>query len=216
MPARFQVKQSFAIERRHVFVLVGTPVEGAVTAGMQAVVRVSDALSLTIPIHGIETVRRGGAESVALTSRYTGPEELELLRGLDLGGSLVEIAEIVEVAEEDAAAGPAGEASPELPVACALSPPALRERREGALRALRAQAEEIREIRGGYSLRFPAGDALLDDLVKVIQMERKCCAFLRFSLVVTPGEGPIWLELTGPEGTQELLTDILEISALTP
>jgi len=65
-------------------------------------------------------------------------------------------------------------------------------------------------------LRFPAGDALLDDLVKVIQMERKCCAFLRFSLVVTPGEGPIWLELTGPEGTQELLTGILEISALTP
>jgi len=177
-----------------------------VTAGMQAVVPVSAALSLTIPIHGVETVRRGGAESVALTSRYSGQEELVLLRGLYLGGS------IVEIVEEDSA----GEASPVLPVACALSPPALRERREGALRALRAQAEEIREIRGGYSLRFPAGDALLDDLVKVIQMERKCCAFLRFSLVVTPGEGPVWLELTGPEGTQELLSGILEISALTP
>jgi hypothetical protein len=42
-------------------------------------------------------------------------------------------------------------------------------------------------------------------------MERKCCAFLRFSLVVTPGEGPVWLELTGPDGTQELLSGILEV-----
>jgi hypothetical protein len=207
MPARFQVKHSFAIERRHLFVLVGTPVEGAVTAGMQAAVPVSAALSLSIPIHGVEVMRRGGGESVALTSRYSGPEELDVLRGLDLGGS------ILDIAEEDAATGLAIQALPALPVVCALSSAALRKRREGALRTLREQAQEIREILGGYSLRFPASDALLDDLMQVIQMERKCCAFLLFSLVVTPGEGPVWLEMTGPEGTQELLRGILNLPA---
>ena len=35
MPARFHVKHTFAIESRHLFVLVGTPVEGTLEAGMQ-------------------------------------------------------------------------------------------------------------------------------------------------------------------------------------
>jgi len=70
MPARFQVKHSFAIERRHLFVLVGTPVEGAVAVGMHAAVPVGPTVSLAIPIHGVEVVRRGGSENLALTSRY--------------------------------------------------------------------------------------------------------------------------------------------------
>jgi hypothetical protein len=203
MPARFQVKHSFAIERRHLFVLVGTPVEGTVTAGMHAAVPVGPAISLAIPIHGVEVVRRGGSESVALTSRYSRREELDVLRGLALGGSVLDIAE-----EDDTAAGPP---IPAFPVACTLSPDALHERRDGALHDLRAQAREVRETGGGYSLRFPASDGLLDELVKVIRMERKCCSFLRFALVVTPGDGPVWLELSGPEGTKELLRGIFDI-----
>jgi hypothetical protein len=87
----------------------------------------------------------------------------------------------------------------------------LRERQDGALNALCERATELRETASGYSLRFPASDEILDELVQVIQMERKCCSFLRFALVVTPGDGPVWLELTGPEGTKELLRGILEI-----
>lgn len=203
MPARFQVKHSFAIEKRHLFVLVGTAVEGAVTAGMHAAVPVGPTISLAIPIHGVEVVRRGGSESVALTSRYSRREELDVLRGLALGGSVLEITE-----EEDTAAGPP---IPAFPVACTLSPDALHERRDGALHDLRSQAREVRETASGYSLRFPASDGLLDELTKVIQRERKCCSFLRFSLVVSPGEGPVWLELSGPEGTKELLRGILAI-----
>jgi hypothetical protein len=207
MPARFQVKHSFAIEKRHLFVLVGTPVEGTVTEGMHAAVPVGPAISLAIPIHGVEVVRRGGSESVALTSRYSRREELDVLRGLALGGSVLELA-AEEPEPEDAAAGPP---LPAFPVACTLSPEALHERRDGALHDLREKAREVRETANGYSLRFPASDGLLDELMKVIQMERKCCAFLRFSLMVTPGEGPVWLELSGPEGTKELLRGILDI-----
>lgn len=100
MPARFHVKHSFAIEGRHQFVLVGTLVEGTLEAGMHAAVPVSAALFVSIPVHGVEMVRRGGAESVALTYRYSRPEELETLRNLTLEGTILEIKE-----EEDAAAG---------------------------------------------------------------------------------------------------------------
>jgi hypothetical protein len=96
MPARFHVKHSFAIEGRHLFVLVGAPVEGVLEVGMQVAVPVSAALFVSIPIHGIEMVRRGGAESVALTYRYFRPEELETLRNLHLGGMILEATEAEE------------------------------------------------------------------------------------------------------------------------
>ena len=38
-----------------------------------------------------------------------------------------------------------------------------------------------------------------------VDLERRCCAFLRFELTVEPGGGPVWLELTGPPGTREFL-----------
>jgi hypothetical protein len=202
MPVRFQVKNTFVVERRHLFVLVGTPLDGVVEAGMMVTVPQSATFSIAIPIEGVEMVRRGGTESVALTSPYSRLEELDILRGLDLAGAVLEI-----TGEESAP--PA--AAPGLPVVCALSPAALRERREGALRALRAQAQEVREIAGGWSMRFVPEDELLADLVRFIQVERKCCAFLRFALVVAPGEGPVWLEMTGPDGTRELLRELLEV-----
>lgn len=93
MPSRFHVKHTFPIEGRHLFVLVGTPVEGTLEAGMQVSVPVSTALFVSIPIHGVEMVRRGGAESVALTYRYSRPEELETLRNLALGGTILEVTE---------------------------------------------------------------------------------------------------------------------------
>src|SRR3954451_11780846 len=92
MAARFHVRQAFAIEKRHVFVLVGTALEGTVTAGMSAAVPLHGSLSITIPIDAVELVRRGGAESGALTSSYSRLEELETLPGLDLAASTLEIA----------------------------------------------------------------------------------------------------------------------------
>lgn len=203
MPVRFQVKHTFVIERRHLFVLVGTPLDGVLEAGMMITVPLGATFSIAIPIEGVEMVRRGGAESVALTSPYSRLQELDILRGLDLAGAVLEI-----TGEESA---PAAAPAAGLPVVCALSPAALRERREGALRSLRAQAQEVREITGGWSMRFAPEDELLAELVRFIQAERKCCAFLRFAVVVAPGEGPVWLEMTGPDGTQELLRDLLEV-----
>jgi hypothetical protein len=45
-------------------------------------------------------------------------------------------------------------------------------------------------------------------LAQLITFERECCPFLRFSLRLEPANGPLWLELTGPEGTKVFLQSL--------
>jgi hypothetical protein len=33
---------------------------------------------------------------------------------------------------------------------------------------------------------------------------------VRFLLLVEPGDGPVWLEVTGPEGTEDFLSTLLD------
>lgn len=98
----------------------------------------------------------------------------------------------------------------DLTIACTLSTPELQQRRSTLLQEVRAAALEVKEIASGFAYRFPSDDSLLGDLFTLIQLEHQCCPFLRFSLVVEAGDGPVWLELTGPPGTKEFLTSIFE------
>jgi hypothetical protein len=93
----------------------------------------------------------------------------------------------------------------DLPIACTLTAPELQERRSKLLETVRIAALEEKETADGFAYRFPSDDSLLADLFRVIQLEHKCCPFLRFSLIVEAGNGPVWLELTGPPGTKEFL-----------
>ena len=101
--------------------------------------------------------------------------------------------------------GVARGAMAELPVACTLSEPELAARRAGVLAAIRRDQQEARWLPDGVALRFAAAPDRLATLATFIDLERRCCAFLRFRLTVEPGGGPIWLELTGPPGTREFL-----------
>src|SRR6185295_11827902 len=92
-----------------------------------------------------------------------------------------------------------------LPVACTLTPEELAAAREGLLPGLLAQARGSEAVPGGFRWRFEARDGLLADVATVMDAEHRCCRFLRLSLVVEPGDGPVWLEATGPPGTPELL-----------
>jgi hypothetical protein len=99
----------------------------------------------------------------------------------------------------------------DLPVACTLNPAALQTRREGLLNELVRQAEHREERPDGYRLRFaPSGD-VLTLIARVIGAERLCCRFLRFRLTVEPDEGPVHLELTGPQGTREFLAALFDV-----
>ena len=90
-----------------------------------------------------------------------------------------------------------------IPVACSLNAEELIERRK-LLAHIGESLEETQERESGYSYRF-ASDALLPELLEVIHAERQCCPFFRFALTFEPGNGPLWLEITGPEGTKEFL-----------
>jgi len=98
----------------------------------------------------------------------------------------------------------------DLPIACTLTALELQARRTEVLQKVRAAALEVKETADGFAYRFPSNDSLLSDLSTLIQLEHQCCPFLKISLIVEAGNGPIWLELTGPSGTKEFLRSVFE------
>jgi hypothetical protein len=92
------------------------------------------------------------------------------------------------------------------PVACSLSAPELAARRAGVLRRVAADRAEARWLPDGLALRFASDPGRVAALGEFIELERQCCAFLRFQLTVEAGGRAVWLELTGPVGTREFLS----------
>ena len=95
----------------------------------------------------------------------------------------------------------------DLPIACSLTTPELQQRRSTILLNVRTAALELKELEDGFAYRFPSENTLLADLLTLIQLEHQCCPFLRFNLIIEAGNGPVWLELTGPAGAKEFLVD---------
>jgi len=96
------------------------------------------------------------------------------------------------------------------PIACSLTAVELAARRDGLLPGLLAKAGEREVVAGGYRWRFDPDDDVLGEAARVIDVERRCCPFLRFLLVVEPAGGPIWVEVTGPDGTREFLSTLTD------
>lgn len=99
----------------------------------------------------------------------------------------------------------------DLPVACTLSPAALQARRENLLPGLLRRTTERRELPNGYSLRFAVEGEAICEIARTVENERQCCRFLRFTVTIEPGDGPITLGLTGPPGTREFLAAMFDL-----
>jgi hypothetical protein len=95
-----------------------------------------------------------------------------------------------------------------LPIACSLTETELEEREENVLAKVGQTVQEVRELEDGYAYRFPSDDESMAQVFRLVQLERQCCAFLQFRVTVEPGHGPVWLELTGPEGTKAFLASL--------
>jgi hypothetical protein len=93
----------------------------------------------------------------------------------------------------------------EIPIACTLTNKELQERRKNVLSGLAENLIEVQELENGFSYRFPVKDAVLQDLANVIALERKCCPFLSFKLIVEAQNDFVSLELSGQEGTKEMI-----------
>jgi hypothetical protein len=96
-----------------------------------------------------------------------------------------------------------------LPIACTLPASELAARRDGLLPGLAARAAAVAPVEGGRSWRFQDAPGLLADIAAVVEAERRCCRFLRFALTVEPGDGPLTLTVTGPEGTAAFLETLV-------
>jgi hypothetical protein len=53
-------------------------------------------------------------------------------------------------------------------------------------------------------------------VARFIANERKCCPFLHIEVEIAPGAGPMWLRLTGPPGTRELIEAELALATAGP
>jgi hypothetical protein len=98
----------------------------------------------------------------------------------------------------------------DLPVACRLGPEALAARRQGLLTELLRRAETHEPLANGHRLSFAGSDETLALVMRAVAAERRCCEFLRFQITLEPGQGPLVLELTGPQGTREFLEALFE------
>ena len=88
----------------------------------------------------------------------------------------------------------------DLPIACELDVARLEERRS-LLREVATSATERHERPDGLTLTFDAGAGVLPRLGRLLELERRCCRFLRVRVTVEPGEGRTELALDGPAGS---------------
>ena len=96
----------------------------------------------------------------------------------------------------------------DLPIVCTLTESELRERRQTVLDSIRDAAIDVTSIPEGYAYRFPARSEVLSQLGLLVDLERQCCRFLTFKIVVEGGDQPIRLEITGPPDAMPMIEDL--------
>jgi hypothetical protein len=93
----------------------------------------------------------------------------------------------------------------DLPIVCTLTDSELLKRR-GVLDAIRAKAIEVVAMADGYSYKFRSSPEVMGQLTQLIELERQCCQYLTFKLIVAPQQ-PITLEVSGPTAAKGVIAD---------
>jgi hypothetical protein len=70
---------------------------------------------------------------------------------------------------------------------------------------LRSLRTGVRELENGYEFQFPSDRATFQLLAEWSIQERLCCPFFDIELRLEREGGPLWLRLTGREGTKEFI-----------
>ena len=69
-----------------------------------------------------------------------------------------------------------------------------------AKRLFTEAAEHREPLPEGYAFRFQA--EMFEAIAKFVANERKCCPFIQFEISLSQSSDPIWLRMSGPEGTR--------------
>ena len=95
----------------------------------------------------------------------------------------------------------------EPPIACTLTEAEMRERRRTILDAFRVAVLDVTPLPLGYAYRFEPTSEVLTQLVRLVDLERQCCPFLTFKIIIESGNQPIRLEITGPPEAEPIIAD---------
>lgn len=95
-----------------------------------------------------------------------------------------------------------------IPIACYLTDKELQARRKDYLDKAAESLIDSAELQDGFVYRFPLENSTLQNLAEIIDLERKCCPFLNFRLVLEAENDFVSLELTGTEGTKEIVKSL--------
>jgi len=71
--------------------------------------------------------------------------------------------------------------------------------------ALRALRQGVRELPDGYEFQFPADEKTYGMLTEWAHQESLCCPFFDINVRLDREGGPLWLRLTGREGTKDFI-----------
>jgi hypothetical protein len=96
----------------------------------------------------------------------------------------------------------------EIPIACALTDKQLQQRRKDYLDKIAGSLAGFEELESGFSYRFPLRETVLQDLAEIVDLERQCCPFLSFKIILEAGNDFVSLELTGAKGTKETIKSL--------
>ena len=94
----------------------------------------------------------------------------------------------------------------DFPFVCTLTEDQLRERRTTIFAAIRQSAVTVDTLPDGYAYTFKTDSDTLRRLAELVDLERQCCRFLAFKIVVQP-ERELRLEITGPPEARSVIAE---------
>ena len=104
----------------------------------------------------------------------------------------------------------------DIPVACTLTEAELRERRQIIMDAFGNTNVAVAELDEGYVFTFPASSETLRRIAELVDLERQCCAFLTFKIVVEAANAAMQLEVTGPGQAKKVIAEYFNFRADVP
>ena len=73
--------------------------------------------------------------------------------------------------------------------------------------SLRHAIRDKRELPDGYALLLDPAQFTTDQALEWTKLEQECCPFLEMQVRWDIENGPVWLDLRGPEGVKDFILD---------
>jgi hypothetical protein len=99
----------------------------------------------------------------------------------------------------------------DLPIACTLPEAELRQRRQTIMDVFRTMKVTVTELPDGYAYSFAATSEALLQVAQLVDLERQCCPFITFKIVVEAAGETMRLEVTGPKEVKAVIADFFNV-----